>query len=140
MVGLALFLFLSPLFLASCGEPKSQTPTQYAPKYSADQIIAVVRAKTKHAAIAWKSFSQEPISSIEQYKELKKNYRLVYVPTEISVSYVGGTTRAWRATIKAPEGYYCIELTSRDATSYRIYHQAVEYFWETDGSLHIWKE
>ncbi len=92
--------------------PEVQTPKQYVPKYSADQVIAVVRG---------------------QYPICFKGNTLITAPTQISVEFMGGTSHAWRATITAPEGYH---MTTSFEDKVQIVYSRVVYFWETDGSLH----
>ncbi len=95
-------------------ETMPSQPTQYVPRYSADQVIAVAR---------------------REYPICFKGNTLVSAPTEISVLYIGGTSHAWHVSIRAPEGYHWVEW-SLDGEKYYVYTQTTAYFWETDGSLH----
>ena len=104
-----LLLMAVLLLLLGCSQPKVQTSTQYVPRYSAEQVIAVVRAQYPT------SFKREVTG---QYST---------TPTQISVQFVGGTSHAWKATITSPRGYY-LQIGS-GITSLEV------YFWETDGSL-----
>ena len=112
--------FLTGLVLAmamvGCSQP--ETPRQYVPKYTADQVIAVVKAQ--YPACFKREGTGMDASGMFQY-------RTVDTATQISVQFVGGTSHAWKATITCPQGY-----TMQIGTNIT---GLVVYFWETDGSL-----
>lgn len=117
---LVVLLVIGLIFTVGCGEPEVQTPKQYVPKYSANQVIDVVRAQYptcfKREETGWDAGGM-------------MRYTTVDTPTQISVQFVGGTAHAWRATITCPPGYYIYIGTS----TARVW---IVYFWETDGSLY----
>ncbi len=108
---LGYFLLTGLVFTIGCAKPE---PKAEIPRYTADQVIAVARR-------------QYPISF--------KGKTLVSAPNEISVLYIGGTSRAWHVSVRAPEGYQWTER-SFDEQTYYTYTEKIVYFWETDGSLH----
>ena len=112
------FIVIGLIFTVGCGEPEPQTPKQYIPRYSADQVIAVVKAQ--YPACFRQERTGTDASGMFQYK-------IVDTPTQVSVQFVGGTSHAWKATITCPQGY-----TMQMGT--KIFSLEV-YFWETDGSL-----
>ncbi len=85
----------------------AQTPQYkpYVPKYTADQVIAVVRASY-------------PVGYTRSYPQTT-------TPTIISVRYIGGTRAAWQAQISLPSRYYLQGGLSSKTL----------YFYETAGSL-----
>jgi len=109
-----LLLMAVLLFLLGCSQPKVQTPTQYVPRYTADQVITVVRA-------------QYPVCF--KTERVGQDARTVDTPTQISVQFVGGTSHAWKATITCPLGYR-MRVVAGTTTIWLV------YFWESDGSLH----
>jgi len=117
---LVLLLVIGLIFTVGCGEPEVQTPKQYVPKYSANQVIDVVRAQ--YPTCFKRERTGTDASGMFQYTTLD-------TPTQISVQFVGGTSHAWKATITCPPGY-TIPIGASRARAWQV------YFWETDGSLH----
>jgi len=109
--------FLMGLVLATAmvGCSQTETPRQYVPKYSADQVITIVRA-------------QYPTCFKQEWSEVDGRFRTLDTSSQISVQFVGGTSHAWKATITCPSGYH-LKIGAGQA------RQWVVYFWETDGSL-----
>ena len=116
-----LLLMTVLLLLLGCSQPEVQTPKQYVPKYSADQVIAVVRAQ--YPTCFKRERTGMDASGMFQY-------RTVDTPTQISVQFVGGTTHAWKAIITCPQDY-TMPIGAREARGWIV------YFWETDGSLRL---
>ena len=113
-------LVISLIFAIGCGEPEVQTPKEYVPKYSADQVIAVVKAQ--YPACFKRERTGTDASGMFQYTTLD-------TPPQISVQFVGGSKGAWKVIITCPYGYRLASLTSQ-VTS------LTAYFWESDGALH----
>jgi hypothetical protein len=106
------------LTLGIIGCSQTPKPSSEPAQYTADQVIAIVR---------------------RQYPVCFKNNTLITASNEISVLYIGGTSRAWKATVKAPAGYNWVER-SPDGGKYYTYTRKTVYFWETDKSLHASSE
>lgn len=104
----------------SCGESEVQSPEQYVPKYSADQVIKVVKAQYPAC------FKQERTGTDADGMFL---YRTVETPTQISVQFIGGSKGTWKVTIICPYSYR-LGAPSSQVTS------LTSYFWESDGALH----
>ena len=112
-----LLLMVVLLLLLGCSQP----PEQYVPRYSADQVIAVVRADFPTGA------KEETVIGADG----RLQSRLVRTPTQISVKFVGGTSHAWKATITCLKGYVLTQVSGQPSIW-------IVYFWETDGKLYYY--
>lgn len=99
------------------GTQSEQTPTYTTPTYTADQVIAIARAKYPVG------FKQEIIG--QDSGGLFRS-RTVETPTMISVTYIGGSGGAWEVKISLPRGYHFED---------RTYGTKTLYFYESNSSL-----
>jgi hypothetical protein len=110
-----------PLILTACSSTEStiSTPTQYN-KYSADQVIDVVKAQ--YPACFKRERTGTDAGGMFQYTTLD-------TPSQISVQFIGGSKGAWKVTITCPHSYR-LGAPSSQVISLTC------YFWEIDGGLH----
>ena len=113
-------IIIGLIFTIGCGEPEVQTPKQYVPKYSADQVISVVKAQ--YPICFKRERTGTDASGMFQYATLD-------TPSQISVQFIGGSKGAWKVTIASPYSYSLGSLNSGIASQ-------TGYFWESDGALH----
>jgi hypothetical protein len=120
---LSILLVGMPLIFTACASTESttiSTPTQYTPKYSADQVIDVVKAQYPSC------FKRERTGTDANGMF---QYNTVDTPTLISVQFIGGSKGAWKFTVTCPSGYYLVHASSGAIS-------LTGYFWESDGGLY----
>lgn len=101
------------LGIAACTPTTSgtTTPTPDIPKYTADQVVMVAQARYPTC------FRTEIVE--------RRNVH-TYTTSIVSVSYIGGSRRAWKVEVSCPHLHRLVDaLTTKE----------VLYFYETDGSL-----
>ena len=110
------------LAMVAIGCARTSQLQPHEPRYTADQVIAVVQAQYPAC------FEPEVAPVVPPTDSLgfgNMVYREVSESPSISVNYIGGSTSVWKVTVNCPRGY-----KFKDGTSSKALH-----FYESDGSL-----